>query len=430
MVGIVVVSHSRPLARASVGLAKEMVHGRDVRIAVAARLDEATLGTDAVQIKAAIEEVAARTVCWSSWISAAPYSARSWHWICSMPTCGRGSCCVRHRWLKGSWSPRSPPREASRWRAWRRRRRGRWRASSRIWRLRARGTRTPLPFRGRQPPGVTGVFVVGNEHGLHARPAARLVGEVRALDARVTLRNLTTGSPAVPAGSLSRVATLGALRGHRVEVSAEGRQAQEALEHVLALAMRNFDDVPASGLPASGLPATGLPASAGPLPAVPGIAIGPVWFPKVGTVQVLDEPAGDPATEWRRLRTAVAAVRRETVRLKARTLRELGESEAAIFDAHLMLLDDTELLDHVRRGIDGGHAAEAAWAGAIRLLEDQMAGLADPYQRARAADVRSVGDQVLRSLLGIAAGFDSARRLARRALDAPGAGEVRALLTS
>ncbi len=197
-----------------------------------------------------------------------------------------------------------------------------------------------------------------------------------------------------------------------MEVSAEGRQAQDALEHVLALAMRNFDDVPWSGLPGSGLPASalpssGLPASAGPLPAVPGIAVGPVWFPKVGTVQVPDEPAGDPATEWRRLRTAVAAVRRETVRLKARTLRELGESEAAIFDAHLMLLDDTELLDQVRRGIDGGHAAEAAWAGAIRLLEDQMAGLADPYQRARAADVRSVGDQVLRSLLGIAAGFDS-----------------------
>jgi len=209
-----------------------------------------------------------------------------------------------------------------------------------------------------------------------------------------------------------------------------GRLVAEQKDYLTGLDAVPASGLPASGLPASGLPASGLPASAGPLPAVPGIAIGPVWFPKVGTVQVPDEPAGDPATEWRRLRTAVAAVRRETVRLKARTLRELGESEAAIFDAHLMLLDDTELLDHVRRCIDGGHAAEAAWAGAIRLLEDQMAGLADPYQRARAADVRSVGDQVLRSLLGIAAGFDSARRLARRALDAPGAGEVRALLTS
>ena len=57
MVGIVVVSHSRALARAAVELAREMLHGRDVRIAVAAGLDETTLGTDAVQIKAAVEEV-------------------------------------------------------------------------------------------------------------------------------------------------------------------------------------------------------------------------------------------------------------------------------------------------------------------------------------------------------------------------------------
>ena len=56
-VGIVVVSHSRALARAAVALAAEMVHGRPVRIAVAAGLDEITFGTDAVRIKEAIEEV-------------------------------------------------------------------------------------------------------------------------------------------------------------------------------------------------------------------------------------------------------------------------------------------------------------------------------------------------------------------------------------
>ena len=57
MVGIVVVSHSRALARASVALAADMLHGRAVRVAVAAGLDEATFGTDAVRVKEAIEEV-------------------------------------------------------------------------------------------------------------------------------------------------------------------------------------------------------------------------------------------------------------------------------------------------------------------------------------------------------------------------------------
>src|SRR5258707_15473983 len=54
MVGIVVVSHSRALARAAVALAAEMVHAQPVRIEVAAGLDDTTFGTDAVAIMAAI----------------------------------------------------------------------------------------------------------------------------------------------------------------------------------------------------------------------------------------------------------------------------------------------------------------------------------------------------------------------------------------
>src|SRR3954452_7286665 len=56
-VGIVVVSHSRALATAALGLAGEMLHGRPVNIEVAAGLDESTFGTDAVKVKDAIEKV-------------------------------------------------------------------------------------------------------------------------------------------------------------------------------------------------------------------------------------------------------------------------------------------------------------------------------------------------------------------------------------
>ena len=49
-VGLVVVSHSRALAGAAVALAAEMLHGRRLRIEVAAGLDDATFGTDAVAI--------------------------------------------------------------------------------------------------------------------------------------------------------------------------------------------------------------------------------------------------------------------------------------------------------------------------------------------------------------------------------------------
>src|SRR3954468_19080493 len=56
-VGIVVVSHSRALADAALALAGEMLHGRHVKIEVAAGLDEHTFGTDAVRVKEAIEKV-------------------------------------------------------------------------------------------------------------------------------------------------------------------------------------------------------------------------------------------------------------------------------------------------------------------------------------------------------------------------------------
>ena len=55
MVGIVVVSHSWPLARAAVEMTRQMVPAPLPQIEVAAGLDEHTLGTDAVRVKEAIE---------------------------------------------------------------------------------------------------------------------------------------------------------------------------------------------------------------------------------------------------------------------------------------------------------------------------------------------------------------------------------------
>src|SRR4029450_9290034 len=58
MVGIVVVSHSRQLAESAVDLALQMVRGAPPPIAIAAGLDDGVLGTDAVRVREAIDEVA------------------------------------------------------------------------------------------------------------------------------------------------------------------------------------------------------------------------------------------------------------------------------------------------------------------------------------------------------------------------------------
>jgi PTS hybrid protein len=53
-VGLVVVSHSRPLAEAAVELARQMLPGRSLAVEIAAGTDDGGLGTDAVAISAAI----------------------------------------------------------------------------------------------------------------------------------------------------------------------------------------------------------------------------------------------------------------------------------------------------------------------------------------------------------------------------------------
>ena len=392
-VGLVVVSHSRALARAAVALASEMLHDRPVRIAVAAGLDEGTLGTDAVRIKEAIQEVdGPEGVVVLMDLGSAVLSAelaldlledpdvRERVILSAAPLveglvvaavaaaggAGRKEVAAEaHSALMGKAAHLSGPEDAS------------------------RGA-----LHAGEDADMVATFTVSNLHGLHARPAARLVAEMRGLDAQVRLRNLTTGAGPVPASSLSRVATLAALHGHQVEILASGPQASEATDHLLALAMRNFDEPLDAPLPAVSAQ------SAGPLAASPGIAIGPVRklsFAGAATERV---HAGNPDAEWRRLVEAMADVRREIERVRAVAVREVGPQEARIFDAHQMLLGDAELLTDVKQRVSSGAPAVTAWVDALAVVEKQWSELPDPYLRARAEDVRAVGAQMLTALTG------------------------------
>lgn len=395
-VGIVVISHSRPLARAAVSLASEMLHGRPVRIEVAAGLDDSTFGTDAVRIKEAIERVDGPDgVVVLMDLGSAVLSAELALDLLEDPT-GRDRVILSPAPLveglivavvaAAGGAARAEVASEAR--------------AALMGKAAHLTTTDQAVARGAGQPAaadqVVGVFRVANAHGLHARPAARLVSEVRGLDATVQLRNLTTGAGPVPASSLSRVATLAALSGHEVEVRASGPQAQEAVEHLLTLAVRRFDE-PAE---VADHPRSRSEQGARPLPASPGIAIGPVRRLSQVPVDLEQGGVGTPAVEWRRIVGAVAEVRREIEQIRAVTSREVGVQEASIFDAHVALLADAEMLGDVKQQINEGVGATAAWANCVAGVEQQWADLPDPYLRERAEDVRAVGDQVLRALTG------------------------------
>jgi phosphocarrier protein FPr len=192
---------------------------------------------------------------------------------------------------------------------------------------------------------------------------------------------------------------------------------------VLTLAARAFGESPTAGAapPGDATPPGAAPGGAAPpgafageppapaeapphspmgQPASPGIGIGPARQPGAAVPGVPDVPAQGPAVECRRLEAALAAVRRGLEQLRAGIARDAGAAAAAIFDAHLLLLDDADLLADVRARIDRGDAAPPAWSGATARVAGEFEALPDPYLRARAADVRAVAAQVLRALLG------------------------------
>ena len=407
-VGIVVVSHSRALARAALALAAEMVPDRPVRIEVAAGLDETTLGTDATAIADAIvaadsgDGVVVLMDLGSAVLSAELAlelldDARDRVVLCPAPLLeGLVAAAVA---AAGGAAREEVAVEAAAG------------LSGKQAQLGTLADRTGLA--GSPGSESTATFTIATPHGLHARPAARLVTLVRAYDADVRIRNLSTGSPWVPASSLSRVATLGALRAHELEVSATGPQAREAVDQVVGLAARAFDE-PIAPAPEPLIMGSGPPkainrppnpminGSQGTVvwgrPASPGVGIGPAWRPRAAPVVLPDVPSLGSDAERRRITAAVDAVRGDLRQIRSRT----GDTgPATIFDAHLLLLDDADLLGDVRSRIENGRPAPQAWSAATGRIAAEFDALPDPYLKARAADVRAVGEQVLRALLGV-----------------------------
>lgn len=398
LVGLVIVSHSRALARAAVGLAQEMVHGKQLKITIAAGLDDTTFGTDATQIVEAINaaDQGAGVVVLMD-LGSAVLSAelalelldgdlRDRVVLCPAPLVE--GLVVAAVAAAGGASSDEVVAEAT------------GALAGKVGQL-APTQPTAVPTDAPVEAGeLTGTFVVANPHGLHARPAARLVQEARKRDARAFIRNCSTDSEWVGAGSLSKIATLGVRSGHQVEVRVSGSQAAETLDHILALAARNFDESITG--PAEPAPAPRAGAQHGPIGASPGLGIGPARSARLRPITIPDAAAESPTAEWRRVSTAIAGVRRTIGQLRTRTAREIGEAEASIFDAHQLLLDDTELLDGVRARIDDGASAAVAWSAAVTALAAEFSSLPDPYLKARAEDVQAVGDQVLRAMLGSA----------------------------
>ncbi|AOV97436.1 phosphoenolpyruvate--protein phosphotransferase [Edwardsiella hoshinae] len=95
-----------------------------------------------------------------------------------------------------------------------------------------------------------------------------------------------------------------------------------------------------------------------------------------------------------------AAQQLEAIRQKAS--ETLGEEKAAIFEGHIMLLEDEELEQEIIALIkDNGMSAEAAAREVIDGQASALEELDDEYLKERAADVRDIGKRLLKNILGM-----------------------------
>ena len=250
------------------------------------------------------------------------------------------------------------------------------------------------------------ILTLKNLHGLHARSAARFVQMAASFDANVMVRNESSGKGPVQAKSLNALATLGAVGGNKIAILASGRDAGKAIKALSKLVDDSFGEPIETAEPLRMTPLTPAQAGAGDgfLQAAPiseGIAIGPLAHMHTARPAISTASTHDPEASWAHLQQAIQKVEKAVRQQRNLVAQSLGEDNAAIFDAHLLILQDPDLLDQVRGIIFDEKLNEAAaWERAINSVKKAYNDLDDPYLRQRVIDITGLGDQVLDALSG------------------------------
>lgn len=135
--------------------------------------------------------------------------------------------------------------------------------------------------------------------------------------------------------------------------------------------------------------------------AAPGVALGKCIILHEEKPMVNDrllEPH-EVEQELAKFQAALDEARVELLELRGQVLKEVGEAEARVFEAHLLFLDDVELMGAVRKAV----VAESREAGFLlrrrsQELVQRLSRIPDSYLRERATDIEDVAERVVRHL--------------------------------
>ena len=252
-------------------------------------------------------------------------------------------------------------------------------------------------------------ILVPNPTGLHARPAAVLANVAKSFKSEIKLQ---LGERTANARSVTSIMALEVGHGDKVVVAAKGSDAKAAVEKLSQLIVEGLGDEGCKPAPAPATTTVSAAAAPPPRPrstdpnvllgvaASPGIAVGQVFQVRREEIVVEEEGRG-VEQEKQKLTEAIAKAQGQLEALRAQLHAKADPAKAAIFAAHVELLDDPDLLDIATSTIAKGKSAAFAWKNAVTLHAERLAGLRNELLAQRANDVRDVGGRVLELLTGV-----------------------------
>jgi phosphoenolpyruvate-protein phosphotransferase len=135
----------------------------------------------------------------------------------------------------------------------------------------------------------------------------------------------------------------------------------------------------------------------------PGMADGHAEGLVKSLVSIQDLPVTtDKETEILRLQRAFQRAKADLETLQAHVHQEFGASEAEIFAAHQLILDDPTLRGDILQRLNSAPMrAEKAIAASVENYMAQISEADDPYIRERALDIKDIGNRLIRHTSGI-----------------------------
>ena len=135
-----------------------------------------------------------------------------------------------------------------------------------------------------------------------------------------------------------------------------------------------------------------------------GVAVGNVYRYIQEEIVIPDYTVADDKVEEEigKFAAAMAATLKQLDTIRQKALDEMGPEEAAIFEAHMQIAQDPSLSDGIKSFVESSHTnVVAATAQTIETFANIFLGMEDAYMRERGADIKDIGDRLMRNLLGM-----------------------------